>query len=624
MKRNALALGVAALLGMAGSAQAKIILGDATDFGYSADYMGHIIAPGLVNAANGNFTNFNVVNTDTKNGKVLKVRVRSAVNSDDLFDFQVFMSPGDMWSAVITTDPVTGLGSLITKDTSCTLPAFINNGELHNFKLNRLPKPEDIPNVKDWTREGYIEILNMADIPGPGSAAYKADTAFKTKVNQELYNGRLYKATKHSPDGKPSCDPAVMGAYNDYFSTYEAHLERGLDHPTGGLFANSTMMNGSQNLVFSTEVPAIEAWGETEGGWSPRANLIFSPQVDNKPVPNIDHWTSDPLFRTSMVSTATVNLPRNGNQVGGAFPLPILKVYANDVPDLSTPYVRNVGSVNAGSPLANAAKLANSIAHTAIYNEFYNNPEYGGQTDWSLINPVRRYQVAMDYEAVRKSQFYNQTGYDGRVFTMPYGVGGWGSPLYKADYKESGTWNTVDSAPWIQYYNPANTSLDKPYTGKRICVAADGAVQWNREEGMTKDGYVVSPSDDNRARFCGEVTVLGVGNTDQPTAVLGAEVAALGISSPFKEGWMAISTENYGTNTGVPGVGWSLARGLPIMGQAYMKAVNSMAAPGVTTNYGMSFLHRYENAQSGKSELVGQTMRKANAKNDPADSASGD
>ena len=43
-----------------------------------------------------------IVNTDNVNGKIVKVRFRGAANSEDLLDFQVFLSPSDVWTASLT------------------------------------------------------------------------------------------------------------------------------------------------------------------------------------------------------------------------------------------------------------------------------------------------------------------------------------------------------------------------------------------------------------------------------------------------------------------------------------------------------------------------------------------
>ena len=56
--------------------------------------------------------------------KAVKLRFRGASNSDDVLDFQLFLSPGDVWSGNINqrTD---GLATINTSDNSCTLPALV-------------------------------------------------------------------------------------------------------------------------------------------------------------------------------------------------------------------------------------------------------------------------------------------------------------------------------------------------------------------------------------------------------------------------------------------------------------------------------------------------------------------
>ena len=69
-----------------------------------------------------NATLLNITNTDTVNGKAMKVRFRGGANSDDVFDFQLYLSPGDVWTANIAAGS-TGVSRMLTSDKSCTLPA---------------------------------------------------------------------------------------------------------------------------------------------------------------------------------------------------------------------------------------------------------------------------------------------------------------------------------------------------------------------------------------------------------------------------------------------------------------------------------------------------------------------
>lgn len=103
MKKNVLALSIAAMiggLGFTGAASADVVVGTgavlsattATDLVFAEGGIGHALLVPYFNAQNGNMTVMHVVNTDTSNGKAVKVRFRGALNSDDILDFQVFMS----------------------------------------------------------------------------------------------------------------------------------------------------------------------------------------------------------------------------------------------------------------------------------------------------------------------------------------------------------------------------------------------------------------------------------------------------------------------------------------------------------------------------------------------------
>ena len=161
MKKTILALGVSTLLaGLATTASAQSPL--TSPLVVTPTNIGHILVVPYFTAQEGNATLLNIVNTDKVNGKALKVRFRGASNSDDVFDFTLFLSPGDVWAAEISQNPSTGLARLSTSDNSCTLPTQVNR----DFITARVNPKADTANE---TREGYIEILNAADIV-PGTA----------------------------------------------------------------------------------------------------------------------------------------------------------------------------------------------------------------------------------------------------------------------------------------------------------------------------------------------------------------------------------------------------------------------------------------------------------------------
>ncbi len=554
MKRNALALGVAAALGLVGVAQAQNIVAAtpaapiANAFEFNPQGVGHVLIAPYYTAAGGNFTNINIVNTDSVNGKLVKVRFRSAANSDDVFDFQLFMSPNDMWSAAIAEDEATGLATLLTHDTSCTLPSGVKGGTANLFVTDRINAVGLADgDLQAWTREGYVEVLNMADIPGPTAPAPIKAATYDVDEDGLGKAGQLFRTVKHVSGVAPCDYSGVLNTanYGAEFADMVAAGKKGLFFPSGKLFGNSTIVNGKQTQVFSSELAAIVATSDVKKNTSDYGNFSFFPQLNSAPTSVPDNLTSDPLLRTA-------NVEHSGGAMPVGVALPLVAPRAFDFPDLSTPYVGPVGTATA--PITSAAKLMAAVATASVSNEFYNNvAEYGGKTDWVFSMPLRRYQAAMDYR--RGDRAVLIPGYDGRVFTR--------------------------AATAEQYFDATNTALDAA-GGSKICVATNGVSQFDREEGTVTSGFVISPGTASSVRFCGEVSVVSIGGTATPeTPVLGSRVAGVSISSNYKEGWMRIAT---------PGIA---AKGLPILGKAYMSARNGSAAEGVAANYGLSFAHRY-------------------------------
>lgn len=379
MRKNLLALSIAAMVGgLSGAANAAVFNNGATAgpvgaqlaaagnaatvLEPSAGGVGHILVVPYFTTQNNNASLLNIVNTDQVNGKAVKLRYRGASNSDDIFDITVYLSPGDMWTANVSANG--DISALTTADTSCTLPsaAAIRNtgGKFSTVRVQGGAAAE--------TREGYIEILNTADIPPVAGA------------------NTLYGAIKHV-NGTPTCAAAVMGAQAvDLSDTVAAQspLTRGYSWPTGGLMANWTIVNVGDKASFSGEAVAVRA-NVAAGGASGSGNIVWFPQTNgsvqypagNATATAVAGLTADPLLRLPSFA-ARVN-----NQ---------------DFPDLSTPYT-TAAAINAAAAEAQATGLANALATTHITNEFLTAGPAQFATDWVLSMPTRRYAVALDYAA---------------------------------------------------------------------------------------------------------------------------------------------------------------------------------------------------------------------------------
>jgi hypothetical protein len=347
MRKNVLALSIAAMiggLGFAGAASAQLAV--------NASGAGHMLLVPYYTAQNGNMSVFHVVNTDTVNGKAVKVRFRGAANSDDVLDFQVFMSPGDVWTAAVTKG-ANDVAQLVTADGTCTLPTIAKNTPV-SFVRDRLPSTMAAADKANNTREGYVEILNMADIDG--AKTYTVGSVANT-------NSALYTATKHVNGVAPCTDTVLNGTLTGGTT--------GLTAPTGGLMGSWYVINVPQTTTFSGATNAIVATGATRN--------VFSPQTTGAAaLPS-----ADPLFKSAVLTSQNY-----------------------DVPDLSTPYLTATTNDQAGAD-SQAGALTAILARTAVMNQYATDAEVTAKTDWVFSMPTRRYSIAANYGAAVGTTYGN-------------------------------------------------------------------------------------------------------------------------------------------------------------------------------------------------------------------------
>jgi len=275
MKKSILALGAAAVvggLGFAGSAHAVAVFGagSTTNAQYllpTTGNIGHMLFTPYYTAQGSMATLFNITNTDRVNGKAVKVRFRGAANSDDVLDFTVFLSPGDVWTGQVVRDAATDRAVVSTPDNSCTIPVAADWPGV--FKTERLAPYLSAEVAAANTREGYIEVLNMADVD-------------MTKVNTK---GSLAYGIKHKNGVAPCADLP----YADLLSTnvVQPSMAGGyeLAAPTGGLMGSWAVLNQDLLAVYSGTQTAIVATSSTVVGWSltpthGTGNFAFAPQIE--------------------------------------------------------------------------------------------------------------------------------------------------------------------------------------------------------------------------------------------------------------------------------------------------------------------------------------------------------
>ena len=565
MKKNVLALSIAAMiggLGFAGVASADVIKGTDTVFSktkmvagtankleLSEGGVGHMLLVPYYTAQNGNMTVLHVVNTDTVNGKAVKVRFRGAANSDDVMDFQVFMSPGDVWTAAVTAG-ADGIAQIQTADNTCTVPSLGFN-KPQAFSTGRLNPNATAVAKANGTREGYVEIFNMADVEAAklwGTDDYSP----------------LYKAIKHDKGIAP-CSVAGSAAettlttiaLKNYVAEDKAATD-GFNTPTGGLMGDWYIINVPETTTFSGAATAVVATGGNG-----RGNFVHFPQIDTPVAATaIDQFTADPLLRSNSKDAA-----------GTARTTPALAAGNYDLPDMSTPYLAADWTnptapavVGTGKPLSQASVLTAALAVNSVTNQYANDASISAKTDWVFSMPTRRYSVAANYAAITTSKPATDANSEYRLFS---------------DLVPTATAFATTQDEW---FYPGNTLLATDESGN-ICVKANGQRFWDREEttpGQATNAPVFSPrvpGTTPTVALCGEVSVLAFQSTGN--SVLASSVARSTITSgTYVNGWGVVDTKNS-------------IYGLPVLGASFIKLSNPQVAAGLSGTYGITWPHRF-------------------------------
>jgi hypothetical protein len=319
---------------------------------------GHISIIPYYSTQGGNSTLINITNTDLANGKAVKVRFRSAVGGDTVYDFTVLLGPADVWAANVSLG-ADGYAFLATADRSCTLPANVN-GRFSTDMPSYIAFVDPLSESR-FTREGYVDVITMSDVP-PGSSLF-------TAINH--VNGT-------APCAGSAAGATALNALANDPANESAARNLGLNTPTAGLSVTSILINVLDASV-AWSAPTTSITAVNASGAPARGRMVFSPQTAAV-APNIDLYTNDPLLRTSAG--------------GGASKIPPEQ---HHLPDLSTPFV-NMGANAVDSPFKYVESVSSVLAVKTLRNEFLVDSSIGARTDWTLVLPTRRYAVGAYYE----------------------------------------------------------------------------------------------------------------------------------------------------------------------------------------------------------------------------------
>lgn len=204
------------------------------------DGTGQVLVFPFYTVEGGQDTYINLANT-TDEYKAVKVRVLESMNSQEVLDFNLYLSPHDHWSAVITADEAGG-AKIRSNDNSCTVPLAISENQEVPFR--KFQYSGDSVNGIERTREGYLEVIEMATVTG-----------------SDYQDAILHD----QPSGVPADCQYLDAAWRAGGSWQQTDGDDGVSVVTGGLYGYGVLIDVLGGTDASYDAIAVDDWIDSQG-----------------------------------------------------------------------------------------------------------------------------------------------------------------------------------------------------------------------------------------------------------------------------------------------------------------------------------------------------------------------
>ncbi|MDA9988003.1 hypothetical protein N9E47_03320 [Luminiphilus sp.] len=466
MKKNLISLAVAASVASTASIAVQ-----------AAQYVnpaktGEVIMFPFYNADNGNATNMHVVNT-TSGVKALKIRFVEYKNSEEVLDFNVYLSPRDHFAFGVVKNPNGEGGAVITSDNSCTVPALGSaNGEFSGTTT----EGADGSTIRTQPFVNY-QYANSKDVD---SSMARTLTGHVEVIEMGVVTGALAKAATHGATGVPAACASLVTAWST--GAWSGNdTDANMTAPSGGLYGLAYHINVTEAAAFGFEPTAIDDWANGVEHTNPGSLS-----------PSLSDGDDDAMINTAGGTTTSVKFGSGQQATSGI------------------------------------------LATASISNDVMVNSAIGGQTDWVVSFPTKRFHVDLAGQGIAAP-------------IAPF-TGAWvGGPV-----KETPACEVVSVS------------------------------QYDREEQFTQpspDGFSPKPPAAAALSICNEVAVIAMGSgTD---SALEVTTGKSNLTFPYSEGWMSM---NFAQSAGTASQGQTVS-GLPAIGFAAYKVSNGAMSYGNTAEY---------------------------------------
>ena len=250
------AIALAGGLGLAGAAHAVNV---------NHDGLGEVLLYSLYTTEGGNDSLINITNTSNV-ATAVKVRFLEGMNSQEVLDFNLYLSPHDVWVASVSRSATGAM--LKTSDTSCTVPMIPAAGvEFRNTQYQGVDysRGQGGPQGTDRTRVGYVEVIQMGTLTNDDVS------------DSDAFNPALW-ATHVA--GVPTSCAKLNAAWTPPAGLWisdSPNIE--VSSPLGGLYGSMVLVDVNGGTDVAYDATAIDNWSEGTIFHTAPGSLL--PSLDN-------------------------------------------------------------------------------------------------------------------------------------------------------------------------------------------------------------------------------------------------------------------------------------------------------------------------------------------------------
>jgi hypothetical protein len=314
--------------------------------------LGEALVYPFYTAENGNDTYIHVVNT-TNQAKAVKVRFLESQNSQEVLDFNLYLSAQDHFAFAITAT-ADGGAAIVTADNSCTVPALGTanppfNGTTVTRADGAIVRTQPFVNFRyandtddsiARSQAGYVEVIEMGQLdPILDYAEWVTHGSDGVPADCESLRDLWVNGVTNAADGQWQDDFENANDYTGFLTAWAG----------GGLYGFGTIINVEDGTAVGFEADAIASLVDLSQ--NPTGSALHYPPGNTEP----------DFSDTAIVDQST--LFADGNAVTYTFP--------------NSP-------VNAVSSLFMAE---------AIANDYITDPALNAETDWVVTFPTKTFYV---------------------------------------------------------------------------------------------------------------------------------------------------------------------------------------------------------------------------------------